>query len=138
MEDLVTLQFLSTDDFNFGNDTEAYELRNEAYNILVEKLIKNTDKNVNNRTPASRRNLELYEYITPNIKMHKETGELYLVGMVIRKTVVEPIERKPKNSKPLTRAKDTITRIYKSGKIRQFFLSKITSIKINGNELIIE
>ena len=122
-KDLTRFSFLSIEDFNISDELMPYA--NEAYNEKLESLQANTDKNRDNHTPASRRNLDLYETITPNIKMHKENGNLYLVGFSVRKTVKVPGVYKKVNHKPKTLVKMEMDKALSSPKYRMYFLNQI-------------
>ena len=134
-KDLAVFNFMNPSDFVLPERLEY--IRNEAYEEALSSLTANTDKNVDNRTPASRRNLENFETVTPNIKVLKRTGEMYLVGMIIRKTLITPGVYKERKSKDMTIAKAIMTKHFESNNYRMFFLSKITSIKINGVNMVI-
>jgi hypothetical protein len=140
MADFALLCFLSPEDFDVPSEYESS--RPEAYDELYTSMCANVDENKNNHTPASRAQSDLYITITPNIKMHKETGELYLNGFLIRKKVIQPAPPQPpkrsRKKNPVKQAKKFMTSIFKTSKYRTFKVSKITNIKINGNELILE
>jgi hypothetical protein len=134
--DFAMFNFISLNDYNIP--TQLQYVANVAYEEVFDSLQANTDKNRDNHTPASRRNLDMYDFITPNIKMHKRTGELYLVGMIISKKIITPGIYKERNSKDKTLVKNILTKNFASHKYRQYFLSKITSITINGNKMSVE
>jgi hypothetical protein len=85
-----------------------------------------------------------YDHIGKGLKQHKDTGELYIWGFQQSKTQVEPPtkEIKPKNSKPLTIAKEKLKRDcnFKSIKFRQYIFAKenIAGIVVNGEPLEIQ
>lgn len=54
------------------------------------------------------------------VKLHEETDTLHLYGLLVHKKVLMPRIHKPKNSKPLTVAKNRLRRICPVGKFRQF------------------
>jgi hypothetical protein len=135
-EDLALLSFLSSEDFNFP--TIAQPFANDAYNELIESLIKNIDKDIENHTTMSKAQLDTYTTIAPNVKIHNETEEIYITGYIIRKTIITPGNYKARNKRPKTIAKDTIRKVFKASQYRQFILKKIGTIRLNGLELIIE
>ena len=85
-----------------------------------------------------------YDHIGKGLKQHKESGELYIWGFQQSKTQVEPPtkEVKPKNSKPLTIAKEKLKKDlgFKSIKFRQYILAKenIAGIVVNGEPLEVQ
>jgi hypothetical protein len=76
---------------------------------------------------------DAYEVIVPNIlKVHKETGALFVFGFVHSKTVVKEGEYKAVNSSPLTIAKNVIKKALDASKYRQYDIQKIGMVRING------
>jgi hypothetical protein len=70
-----------------------------------------------------------------NIRIHKETGRVYIDGLVIRKTVKEKGTYKETNSALVTLAKNCIRKSLKCSKYREFAIDKISDVKINGNRI---
>lgn len=72
----------------------------------------------------------------PGVKIHKETGYLYVTGLCESKTVVEEGEPQPPvKSKPLTIAKRKIEKELPSARFRQFILKRVTKATMNGETL---
>ena len=69
------------------------------------------------------------------VKMHKETGELYVAGLSISKTVLTPGTYKEVKSSEKTLAKNGISLTLPSGKYRQYKLERIQRAALNGNVL---
>jgi len=76
-----------------------------------------------------------YTWISNGLKIHNETGEVYVTGMKVRKTVKEEGEKKQDTRKPLTKAKDYLRSMLKSTKYRQYKVSKINSITLRGDTI---
>lgn len=78
-------------------------------------------------------------YLTLNgfrgVKMHKETGALYVNGLVEKKVVLIPGEYKAVKSAPKTIAKRKLEKMAYSGRFRQFDLSAISRAALNGEVL---
>lgn len=75
----------------------------------------------------------------PGIKVHKETGELYVMGLSQGKVVLEAGEpEKPVKSRPLTLAKREIEKALESRKIRQMILKRVTRLDVDGETLILD
>ena len=73
-----------------------------------------------------------------NLHYHIESTNVYILGILDEKKVLQPIEYKKKNSNPKTIAKNAIKSKYlRTGKIRMFIFDyeKLTSIKLNGETL---
>jgi hypothetical protein len=81
--------------------------------------------------------VDTFESIAPGIKMHKESGELYLFGRSLGKTVIEPGVHKHVNSAPLTIAKRKESATLPGGKWRTFRVSieNLRDIRANGKTL---
>ena len=78
---------------------------------------------------------DTYVQLAKGIKAHKTTGELYVTGFTVGKTVLVPGVHKRVNSSAKTLAKNALRKGMKSGKFRQFSLPAATEIKANGNVL---
>ena len=66
--------------------------------------------------------------------MHRETGEMYVVGFSMNKTVLTPGEYKKVNSRELTLAKKFLTKQMnlKTSKYRRLKVGYQEDIKISG------
>lgn len=137
MADLMMLQFCTVADWNFPNHIPG-NVCQQAFNELYDASNRNVSDNIEEHTMMSKVQLEMYDPIMPNVKVHIHNSTLYVTGMLIRKTVVQPIVYRTRNKRILTEAKDVIRRDFATGKYRQFFLDKIRNIKVNGRELILE
>ena len=67
-------------------------------------------------------------------KLENDVFVLYIYGFMVRKTILKKGEYKQVNSKPLTLAKNAITKAagLKEAKYRNFKLGKLEDIKISG------
>lgn len=78
---------------------------------------------------------DAYTTLCPNLRMHNETGRLYVFGFRISKTVlVEGNYGRDTRSKS-TLDKDAIREVLKATKFRQFCLDKLVEIRMNGETL---
>ena len=76
---------------------------------------------------------------TPGVKIHNETGELYVTGLLNRKdTITEGAPRKKVNSSAKTIAKRKIEKTLPSGGFRQFSLDQVSVARMNGDTLVFE
>lgn len=71
---------------------------------------------------------DAYTIISDGIKVHNETGVLYLYGYRVSKNVIVEGEYKAVNSSALTIAKNELRKLLKTGKFKQYSLEV-------GNEL---
>jgi len=106
------------------------QLLKEAQNALIASQLK---PNVN----RSKAQTEAYTRIkgASQIKVHNETGCIYLEGYVVKKEVLKKGEYKTVNSRPLTIAKNTIKKGMRASKIRQYKLTNLSSLKLGGNTI---
>lgn len=74
----------------------------------------------------------------PGVKIHTATNTLHLYGLVNSKRVHKKVDRKPKNSKELTIAKDRISANCPVSRFRQFVIApdKVDSIIVEKMELL--
>lgn len=88
-------------------------------------------------------NADTYVHVDgiPGVRIHKETGILYVAALSQGKTVIEEGEpQKPVNSRPLTIAKKEIEKTLPSARFRLFKLTiqNIRRAALNGEVLEIE
>ncbi len=74
----------------------------------------------------------------PGVKLHKDTGALYLSGLAHDKTVIVPGTYRVVKSSPKTIAKDKIRKDLPSGRFRTFALSNVSRAALNGNVLEVD
>lgn len=74
----------------------------------------------------------------PGVKIHKETGVVYVTALVEDKTVLQPGTYKEVKSKPLTLAKKAVEKNLPSRRFRQFILKNVTRAALNGDVLEID
>ena len=79
--------------------------------------------------------INAYTTIFDGVKVHNETGVLYIYGYRENKTVLVKGEYKTVNSKPLTIAKDELRKLLKTGKFTQYSLEVGNTLKLNGETL---
>jgi len=78
---------------------------------------------------------DAYTHICKGVKVHNDTGVLYVYGNRVKKTVHVEGEYPVKNSRPLTVAKDELRKLLKTGSFRQFIMAEASSFKANGETL---
>jgi hypothetical protein len=82
--------------------------------------------------------IDAYTIICKGVKVHNQSGEIYVYGLRKSKTTLVEGVYPQVNSKPLTLAKNTLRRELKSSKFTQYKLSSTSVIKLNGEELSFE
>jgi hypothetical protein len=124
--DIETLQSLDVTAFN-GDSILLEKARVE----LINSFIAPNENRSNGQIDA-------YTIICKGIKVHNQSGEIYIFGLRKSKTTLVDGVYPQVNSKPLTLAKNTLRRELKSSKFTQYKLSSTSVIKLNGEELIFE
>jgi hypothetical protein len=101
------------------------------------KSLSNPEK-VEEREPAYTYYVDADDKPIKGIKLHIATGTLHLYGLVSQKRILLPGIYKTVNSKPLTIAKQKLSRLCSVGKFRQFKLTSnnVDSINVQGMELL--
>jgi len=137
-KDLAKLKGATAEDIeNIAKGGHSPELVKEAISKMIASFEKNSDpETASNQSVAQK---ETYTKVTDCIKMHNETGELYIYAIGHSKQVLVPIEYKPVNSKPLTLAQNAVKKYFDltTAKYRSFVVSedKIDSVRITGDTI---
>jgi hypothetical protein len=125
-KDIETLQSLDVTTLN-GDSILLEKARVELINSFI--------------TPNENRSngqIEAYTIVAKGIKVHNESGEIYVFGLRNTKSILTEGNYPIVNSKPLTIAKNAIRKNLKSSKFTQYKISATSVIKTNGEELIFE
>ena len=125
-KDIETLQSLNVTELN-GDSILLEKARVE----LINSFIAPNENRSNGQKDA-------YTIVGKGIKVHNETGEIYIFGLRTSKTIIEQGVYPIVNSRPLTLAKNSLKKDLKSSKFTQYKLSATSVIKANGEELIFE
>ncbi len=108
----------------------------EACNELVASLRESLEKGVGNNSGYT--GADTYTSIAKGIKVHKETGEIYVSGFSRSKVTLQAGTEKKVKSSEKTIEKNKLRRLLLSGKFRQFALPATLSARVNGKELVLE
>lgn len=100
----------------------------QARTELINSFIK-PNENISNGQ------INAYVNILPGLKVHIETGEIYIYGYRENKTIVQKGEYKEVKSKPLTIAKNILRKLLKTNKFTQYKISNIGKITANKETL---
>jgi len=107
-----------------------------ACDELIASLKESMEKGVGNNSAYT--GADTYVSIAKGLKVHKETGEIYVTGFSRAKVTIEAGTHKSVKSSEKTIAKNALRKRLLSGKIRQFALPATLSAKLNGKELVFE
>jgi hypothetical protein len=124
------IEFLKHLDFN----SNEFEFKSEK--TLLEQarleLISSFEKPDTNRSEGQ---INAYTNIIKGVKVHNETGEVYIFGYRENKTILQEGNYPIVKSKPLTIAKNELRKLLRTGKYTQYVLSSIGEVRTNGETL---
>ncbi len=95
---------------------------------LIESFINPSENRSNGQIDA-------YTHIFSGVKVHNETGKLYIYGYRENKTDIQEATYKTVNSKPLTIAKNELRNRLRTGKSTQNSLKTGNELRLNGETL---
>lgn len=88
--------------------------------------------------PENRRSqaqTDAYQTVCPNVRVHKDSGRVFIYGLVVRKDVTVKGSYKAVNSADLTLTKRVIEKLLKTSKFRQLAFDKLDTVKAKGEEI---
>lgn len=110
----------------------------------IDKLTQSFENNLNPETKSnqSKAQEEIYEPINQCMKVHIETGKLFIYAMSISKQVIEKGEYKEVNSRDLTLAQNAVKKYFNfsTAKFRQFTVNtdQLTGVNIDGDKITVK
>jgi hypothetical protein len=125
------ITFLEKLDVTTIKDAKVDSVLLEQARLELIKSFKNPSKS------RSQGQKDSYFHLLNGLKVHVETGEVYIYGYREHKKVIVEGEYPTVNSRPLTIAKNTLRKQLRTGKFTQYKLSNIGKLKIDGDTLII-
>jgi len=124
-KDIDFLTNLNVSEYEFKSELSIIE---EARKELLASLIKPDE----NRSVGQ---LNAYTNIVKGVKVHNETGVLYVYGYRERKELLVKGEYKEVKSKPITIAKNELKKLMRTGKFTQYALEIGNKVRANGETL---
>jgi len=124
-KDIEYLRNLNVEKFDSKLDSALLET---ARLELIESFINPSENRSNGQIDA-------YTHIFSGVKVHNETGKLYIYGYRENKTVIQEGTYKTVNSKPLTIAKNELRKQLRTGKFTQYSLEIGNELRLNGETL---
>lgn len=141
-DELDTVQRIDPEVDYTTEDLEDKALEVKALGAMIKSLENSLEKGIGNNDNYTQKDVEYIYFKTkdgkfvPNIKMHPETGKIYLTGFVIKKVVVEEGDpKKAVKSRPLTLKKNKFEKLLKRSKIRSFVLDNADKARLNGETI---
>jgi hypothetical protein len=97
--------------------------------VTKEKLRAEGDKTIT----QSDAQIDAYINLATGVKLHKDSLKIHVYGLVVRKTILEPIEYKKVNSRDLTIVQNKIKKLanFKQDSYRTFIFEK-AEVKMQG------
>jgi hypothetical protein len=123
--DIVFLENLKASEHTFKSSVELIE---EARIALIQAFIKPNENRSNGQKDA-------YTTIFSGVKVHNETGKVYVYGYKVTKTIIEKGEYKADTRGALTIAKDELRKLLKTGQFVNLSLEVGNTIKANKETL---
>ena len=139
-KDLDTLKSLTENDLN--DVAVSYSLPIDTINVALAELIASAEKNLSadksERTNQSNAQADAYIHLTPAVRMHKETMDVFVAGFLNSKTVLIEGEYPNVNKREKTLCKDAIAKHcdLRMKKYRQYKVGQMSKINITGSTLI--
>lgn len=116
------------------NSGFSIDLINEAIEKLSTSFINN--QNEETKSNQSKAQTDAFTRINEAIKIHNETGQVYIYGLHIKKNVHVDGEYKKVNSRPLTLCQNWLKKElnFSTSKYRQFIVDKnmLSAVNLNG------
>lgn len=115
-------------------DVTTMEWKSSMVDIFKAKeaLIKAFQKPSENRSKGQ---VDAYTHIVEGVKVHNQTGNLYIYGYRQYKVVIKNGEYPIVNSKPETIAKDELRKLLKTNKFVNYSLAIGNELRANGDTI---
>lgn len=130
VSDIKTLENLKLDKINLskvGFKSSLADLK-LARLELINAFLKPNENRSNGQKDA-------YTTIFPGVKVHNETGKLYVYGYRVNKTVLVEGKYPTVNSKPSTIAKNELRKLLKTNNFVNFSIEVGNTLKANGETI---
>lgn len=138
-KDLATLK--SVTDADLKDIEKAENLPFATLKIALNELIASGEKNLSekkeDRSVNSQAQTDAYVRISPAIKLHKETFQVFVEGMLNSKTVLVPGTYPATNKRVKTLCKDAIKKHcdLRMNKYRQYNIGSMERLNITGSTI---
>lgn len=138
-KDLETLKSLTESDLeDIANSKDiSLDTLKTALSELIKSAEKNLSENKEDRTNQSKAQADAYFHLTPAVKMHKDTMNVFVSGFVNHKEVIQEGEYPTRNKREKTKAKDAIKRHcdLRMDKYRQYNVGQMDSVAVTGSTI---
>lgn len=131
-KDVVILEELNLNDLFKPFELVIAKVAREE---MLKSALKNIKPDLKDRTTQSQGQTNAYTDVAKNIRVHNETGNIFIFGKVVKKEVLIKGEYPTVNSSDKTLAKNRIRKILKTPKYRSFSLEELKTVKMNRKTL---
>lgn len=138
-KDLATLKAVT--DADLKDIANSKNLPMDTLKVALSELITSAEKNLSEnpeeRTAQSKAQTDAYLHLTPAVKLHKETLNVYVTGLVNHKTVIIKGEYPTVKKREKTLCKDAIKKHcdLRMEKYRTYNIGSMEKINITGSTL---
>ncbi len=141
-KDLETLKALTDKDLqDIANETSLpLETLQVALTEMIASAEKNLSANMDEHTNQSKAQADAYIHLTPAVKLHKESMNVFVSGFLNNKKVIVEGEYPKRNKRVKTLCKDAIGKHVdlRMNKYRQYKVGNMDKINITGSTLSFE
>lgn len=137
LADIETLKNFDIEEFYAKLEKAKVTLKSTKIDILtaVTELLNEYQKPNQNRVDGQK---EAYVHITNGVKVHKQTGKVFIYAFTVSKKVIVEGVYKEVKSKPVTIAKNELKKhLLRTGKFRQYIVEDIGAIKVSGETILV-
>lgn len=131
-EELYRMDLSLLDIIKAGIDKDAEPLKFEAVCRVIASRNESLEVGIGNNSAYTHQDTYVYPKGLRGIRIHKETGECYVSGLLHSKVTLEEGVYKEVKSHARTLAKKEIEKQLPSSKFRMYTLTNILSVTING------
>ena len=124
-QDIEFLKNINLSEYEFKSQKDVII---EAKNELIESFTKPNENRSNGQKDA-------YTNIFSGVKVHNETGILYVYGYRVNKTVIKEGEYKTVKSSQKTIAKNELKKLLKTGKFTQYAIEVGNTLTAKGETI---
>jgi hypothetical protein len=133
----VSYESVKTKDIHTLETLNLVELINDKFDLSIltiarDELLESIKTPNENKSKGQ---IDAYTHINHGLKFHNETGEIYIFGMLVNKTVTKEGVYKEVKSSEKTLAKNYIRKLLKTTQYRQYKVDMTSVAKLKGETI---
>lgn len=137
--DLQKLKAVTDDDLTSISKKKnlSLDVLKTALSELIASAEKNLSENVEDRTAGSKAQADAYIHLSPSVRLHKDTMNVYVTGFINSKTVIVEGEYPETKKREKTLCKEAIKKHadLRMEKFRNYKVGSMDEINITGSTL---